>query len=116
MVYGATVEVPMNVFPLKNCTELIVPSGSLAVAATLTVAGSANDAPGAGEIMATLGGWFGGGGGGGGSNGTVTLCTREPLTRFAFVTVSRTEYVPATAYVWVVDAPVPVCPSPKFQL
>ena len=42
----------------------------------------------------------------------LAVCWGDPLS----FTVRTTVNVPADEYVWVVDDPVPVVPSPKFQL
>jgi hypothetical protein len=47
------------------------------------------------------------------SASTVMVLVSDPA---AFVAVSVTVYVPGSVYVWLGVAPVPVLPSPKFQL
>ena len=47
-----------DVVPRKNSTRAMVPSLSLAVALTVTVLPVATDAPLAGEVRVTLGGWL----------------------------------------------------------
>jgi len=58
-VYGLVVSVPSRVEPAKNSTCEMLPSASLALAAIAIIAGAVKPAPGAGVVMATVGGWFG---------------------------------------------------------
>jgi hypothetical protein len=58
MPYGLVGSVPIAVPFAKNWTLLIVPSGSLATAASAIDAGAWNVAPLAGDITETVGGWL----------------------------------------------------------
>src|SRR5690242_1162598 len=57
-VYGDELSEPRTVEPLRKSTRDTVPSGSLAVAAKLTVAGAVNVWPAVGVVRPTVGGRF----------------------------------------------------------
>src|SRR3954471_19492554 len=56
--YGALVAEPIGVVPAKKSTRVIVPSASLAAAVTVTLFPAVNVVPSAGDVTATVGGWF----------------------------------------------------------
>ena len=55
-LYGAVVAVPRKVVPVVKSTFVTVPSGSLAVALRVMVAGAVKTAPFAGLVSETVGG------------------------------------------------------------
>ena len=58
MLYGAVPSDPMTVDPSRNSTWVTVPSGSLAVAETVTFSPTVTVAPAAGAVTDTTGGWL----------------------------------------------------------
>ena len=56
------------------------------------------------------------GAGGGGQLTIVTVCTAVSLQPPALITACCTVKLPVVAYLWVTLLPVPVVPSPKFQV
>ena len=83
-------------------------SGSFADPLNDTAAPCANEALFVGAEISAVGGWFGA------LLPVVTLEVFE-FEPFGSVMVSVTEYVPATAYVWLAVFPLPVVPSPNAQ-
>src|SRR5690242_3373290 len=57
-VYGALVATPTTDPPAINSTLAIVPSGSVAVAASATGVPTATKSPFTGDVSVTVGGWF----------------------------------------------------------